>query len=89
MLNSIIYKVDFEDGHVKEYSANTITENMLTQVGSDGFTPTMMESIIDYRKESVMAVTKDDMYIVTKRGQKMISKDHSWMETPVSMAVPV
>ena len=25
MLNSIIYEVEFYDGHVKEYSANTIT----------------------------------------------------------------
>ena len=45
MLNSIMYEVDFEDGHVKEYSANIITVNMLTQVHSDGFTITMMEGI--------------------------------------------
>ena len=50
MLNSIIYEVDFEDRHVKEYSANTIAENMLTQVDSYGFTLTMIEGIIDYSK---------------------------------------
>ena len=42
MLNSIIYEVEFEDGHIKEYSANTIAENMLTQVYFDGFTLTMI-----------------------------------------------
>ena len=47
---------------------------MLTQVDSDGFTITMMEGIIDYRKDAVAAVTKDDVYIVTKRGQKKIWK---------------
>ena len=31
-LNSIIYDVEFNDGTVKEYSANVIAENMLTQV---------------------------------------------------------
>ena len=49
MLNSIIYEVEFEDGHVKSYSANTIADNMLTQVDSAGFTFTMMEGIIDYQ----------------------------------------
>ena len=74
MLNSIIYEVNFEDGHVKEYSANTIAENMLTQVDSHGFTLTTMEEIIDYWKDVATDVTKDNMYIVTKRGQKNIQK---------------
>ena len=74
MLNSIIYEVQFEDGHVKEYSANTITENILTQVDYDGSTLTIMEGIIDYLKDAATAVTKDDMYIVTKCGQKNIWK---------------
>ena len=74
MLNSIIYEVEFEDVHVKEYIANNIADNMLPQVDSNGFTLTMMEGIIDYREDVVTDVTKDDMYIVTKRGQKKILK---------------
>ena len=38
-LNSIIYDMEFPDGQVKEYAANIIAENMLTQVDSDGMTP--------------------------------------------------
>ena len=72
MLSSIVYEVEFEDGHVKEYSANTIAENMLTQVDSDGFTLIIMEWIIEYWKDAEKALTKDDMYIVIKRGQKKI-----------------
>ena len=72
MLNSMIYEVKFEDGHVKEYSANTIAENMLTPMDYYGFTLTMMEGIIDYRKEAVTVVTKDNMFIVTNCGQKKI-----------------
>ena len=74
MLNSIIYEVDFEDRYVKEYSANTITENMLIQVNSYGLTLTMMEGIIDNQKYAATDVTKHSMYIVTKRGQKNIWK---------------
>ena len=46
---------------MKEYAVNTIAENMLTQVGSDGFTMTMMEGIVDYKKDPSTAVSKSDM----------------------------
>ena len=57
MLNSIIYEIKFEDGHVKKYSKKSIADNILTQVDSDGFTLTMMEGIMDYRKDALMNVT--------------------------------
>ena len=52
-LNSIVYDVEFPDGNVKEYSANIIAENMLTQVDSYGFIMTMMEGIIDHGSHGV------------------------------------
>ena len=73
-LNSMVYDVEFPDGAVKEYSANIIAENMLTQVDSDGFTMTMMEGIIDHKKDTDVAVSKTDMYVVTRRGQKRLRK---------------
>ena len=33
-LNSIMYEVEFKDGHVQEYRANIIAENMLSRVDS-------------------------------------------------------
>ena len=32
----------------KEYAANIIAENMLTQVDSDGMSTTLMEAIVDH-----------------------------------------
>jgi hypothetical protein len=72
ILSLIVYKVEFPDGQVKEYSANTIVENMLTQVKSDGFTLTLMEGIVDYKKDEATAISKQVMYVVTKRGQKRL-----------------
>ena len=46
--NSIIYGVEFPNGQVKEYAANIIAENMLTQVDSDGMSTTLMEAILDH-----------------------------------------
>jgi hypothetical protein len=47
---------------------------MLTQVDSDGYSITMMNGIIDYRKDDSVAVPKSDMYVVTNRGQKKMRK---------------
>eukprot|EP00957_Ditylum_brightwellii_P136491 10409346-Ditylum_brightwellii.AAC.1 len=56
MLNSTIYEVEFPDGEVKDYAANVIAENMLTQVDYKGFTATMMEGIIDHDRDENSAV---------------------------------
>eukprot|EP00957_Ditylum_brightwellii_P063583 4826828-Ditylum_brightwellii.AAC.1 len=60
MMNTMIYDVEFPDGQVREYAANLIAENMLTQVDSDGYTKTLMESIVDYKKDEAVAVAKNN-----------------------------
>ena len=74
LLNSMVYDLEFPDGTIKEYSANIIAENMLTQVDSDGFTMTMMEGIIDHKKDESTAISKDDKYISCPRGQRRLRK---------------
>ena len=66
-LNSIVYDVEFPDGEVKEYSANLIAENMLSQVDSEGFQTLLLDNIIDYAKDGA-AVEKSEMFGTTKRG---------------------
>jgi hypothetical protein len=70
VMNSIVYEVEFPDGQVKEYSANVIAENMLSQVDPDGFSTSLMDAIVDYLKDAVTAVEKADVFVVTRRGQK-------------------
>ena len=33
----MIYEVEFQDGDVKDYAANIVTENILTHEYSDGY----------------------------------------------------
>ena len=73
-LNTMIYEVEFPDGQSKAYAANVIAENMLTQVDSDGFSRTMMEAIVDYRKDEAVAVPKTDKYLTTTSGQQRMRK---------------
>eukprot|EP00957_Ditylum_brightwellii_P045944 3485390-Ditylum_brightwellii.AAC.1 len=74
MMNMMIYDVEFPDKQVCKYAANIIAENMLTQVDSDRCAKTLMESIVDYKTDEAVALAKNDMYIVTPRGQKKACK---------------
>ena len=73
-LNTTTYDVAFSDGQVKEYGANIIAENMLTQVDSDGYSLSLMDSIDDHRKDPSQAIPIENEYITTKSGQRRIQK---------------
>ena len=48
---------------------------MLASVDSDGFSLTMLDTIIDYQKDDAVAVLKNDSHdVVTPRGQKQLRK---------------
>jgi hypothetical protein len=68
--NSITYEAEFDDGAVREYSANVIAENMISQYDSDGYALTMIQAIIDF--------TKDE----TTYSKVRLRCDPPWAETP-------
>ena len=51
LLNTMVYDVEFPDGEIREYAANVIAENILSQVDENGYTTTMLDSILDYKKD--------------------------------------
>ena len=71
LLNSIIYDVEFPDGAVKQYAANTIAENMYSQLDSDGYSQTILDGIIDYSKDG-QAVSMEDKYVITRTGTRRL-----------------
>jgi hypothetical protein len=46
IMNSIVYEVEFPDGELKEYAANILAENMLSQVDDEGHNILLMRDII-------------------------------------------
>ena len=74
VLNSIVYEVEFPDGQVKEYAANVIAENMLSQVDSEGYSTTLMQGIVDFKKDVATAVPKSEKWVVTRSGQRRLRK---------------
>ena len=73
-LNTITYNVECPDGQVKEYGANIIAENLLTQVDLDGYSLSLMDSIIDLQRDPSKAIPIEDKYITTKSRQKQLWK---------------
>ena len=73
ILNSIIYDIEFPDGQVKEYSANILAENMLSQVDDNGHNRLMMDAITDFKKDPT-AAPMEDKYLFTTTGQRRLRK---------------
>ena len=65
ILNTMLYDVEFPDGAIQPYAANTIAENILQQVDADGYHSQLMECILEHKKNE-RAVEKKDQYLVTK-----------------------
>ena len=70
-LRSLVYDVEFPDGAVKQYAANVIAENVLSQVDSSGYHTQSLDGIIAHERMGD-AVNKCDAYITTKRGVRKL-----------------
>jgi hypothetical protein len=46
LLDTRVYEVEFPDGHIKEYAANIIAENIYAEVDSEGNQFLIMDEII-------------------------------------------
>ena len=74
ILNSIAYEIEFPDGKVKEYAANILAENVLSQVDPDGHNQLLVEAIVDFKKDVATVVPINDKYLVTRTGQRRLRK---------------
>jgi len=62
-----LYQVQFPEGHVEEYSANIIAQNIYSQLDSEGYRYTMMEEITDFKKND-RAVPPEERYVIGPNG---------------------
>ena len=51
-----------------------IAENMLTQVDLDAYSLSLMDSIVDHRRDPSQAIPIEDKYITTKSTQRRLRK---------------
>ena len=75
ILDTRLYEVEFADGHVLEYAANVIAENLYAQVDAEGKRYVLLDSIVDH-KQDASALSKDEEFVVVKgkRVRRMTTK---------------
>ena len=81
-LNTLVYECEFDDGTIKEYSANVIAFNIYEKGDADGFSSSMLQQIIDH-KSTGEAVKMEDKYITTRTGTRRL------IETTVGWSFPI
>uniref|UniRef100_A0A7S2SEL1 Chromo domain-containing protein n=1 Tax=Eucampia antarctica TaxID=49252 RepID=A0A7S2SEL1_9STRA len=72
IINSVVYDVDFPYGSSREYSANAIAENMISQADDYGFQTRIMDAIVDSKVDIAVACTKSATFASRKGGHKRI-----------------
>jgi len=70
MLDTREYEVIFPDGSVDSYVANTIAENIYSQVDEEGHNYALMREIIDHEEDP--SVTNGDLARHTTKGWRML-----------------
>ena len=73
IMKSMIYEVELPESQVKDYAENVIARNMLSQVYDKGYSATLVDSIVYYKRDN-SAVENSDKYVVTRRGQLRLRK---------------
>ena len=69
LMSTAMYEVEFADGTVEAVAANTIAENIYTQVDEDGHDVLSLEEIIDH-EATEEAVPKEHGFYTDRNGQK-------------------
>ena len=70
-LHSLVYDVEFPDGTVKQYAANVIAENLLSQVNTNGYHSQDLDKILVHEKMGSALLSKD-AYVTIKRGLRKL-----------------
>ena len=59
ILDNRLYEVEMSDGTTEAYMANVIADNIYAQCDDEGNMYTLMDEIIDHRKNSTALAEKD------------------------------
>ena len=86
ILDNRSYEVEMSDGTTEAYTANVIADNIYAQCDDEGNMYTLMDEIIDHRKDST-ALTEKDAWIHTKTGtkQRKMENHHRRMAAPCTI----
>lgn len=70
VLDTRVYNLEFPDGRVEEYGMNTILENLMAQVDSDGYDLGIFQEIVDVRRDENLAIPRGNNGFTYVSGRK-------------------
>ena len=78
ILDTIMYEVEYQDGHTAAFSANLIAENLFSQVDEEGNRSVLFHEIVDVRTDGTQ-VLQQDAFVNTSRGtQGRVTTTKDW-----------
>jgi hypothetical protein len=77
IVDTRVYEVVFQDGHVEEYAANIIAENMYALVDTEGNQFTLLQEIIGHKKDDT-ALKATDMYVEGTNNPSIKKSTKGW-----------
>ena len=77
IMDSRVYRVEFDDGEVCELTTNVIAESMYTSCDADGNKYILFDSFVDY-KSILKAVTKENQRIVHNGRNSLCQSTVGW-----------
>jgi hypothetical protein len=73
VLDTSVYEVMFEDGHIEAYNANLISKNIYARVDNDGHTVYLLDEIVDHRKKADALSIEDGYHEIAGRQKPKIT----------------
>ena len=78
MIDSRIYKLEFPDGRVEEYSDNVIIKNILDQVKSNDWDTSLFDEVISARKDYNAIDKGPGAYVIVNGFKKPVIITKVW-----------
>jgi hypothetical protein len=69
IIDTRVYEVEFPDGTIAEYAANTIAEALYSKVDADGDRFLLLKEIVDHCKDDT-AISQDDYSFTNTNGSR-------------------
>ena len=77
LLDTRVYEVQFPDGHTEEFAANTIAENIYSQVDEEGNQFQLLDEVVDHHRDG-SAISSDDKWIQQGSNRQLRRTTQGW-----------
>ena len=87
IIDTRVYEVEFPDGTIAEYAANTIAEALYSKVDADGDRFLLLKEIVDHCKDDT-AISQDDYSFTNTNGSRNPAR-HTYHHQRMEVSVPM